>query len=162
MARVVIADASPLIGLAIVDGLQWLPHLFGEVWLPEIVRNEILPGKQAPGEIAIQASLAVGWLRVWKHSFPALTGLDLDEGESACISLALHHPDPVLLIMDERAGRAVALERGLTITGTAAIIGMAKQRGLVPAARPVFETLHQADFRIAAAVIRQILTRTGE
>ena len=39
MARVVIADASPLIGLAIVDGLQWLPHLFGEVWLPEIVRN---------------------------------------------------------------------------------------------------------------------------
>lgn len=162
MARVVIADASPLIGLAIVDGLQWLPHLFGEVWLPEIVRNEVLPGKQARGEAAIQAALSAGWLRVWEHPFPALTGLDLDEGESACISLALHHPDPVLLIMDERAGRAVALEKGLTITGTAAIIGMAKQRGLIPAARPVFETLHQADFRIAAAVIRQILTRIGE
>ena len=162
MARVVIADASPLIGLAIVDGLQWLPHLFGEVWLPEIVRNEVLPGKQARGETAIQAALSAGWLQVWEQPFPALAGLDLDEGESACISLALHHPDPVLLIIDERAGRAVALENGLIITGTAAIIGMAKQQGLIPSARQVFETLHPADFRIAAAVIRQILTRVGE
>ena len=128
MARVVIADASPLIGLAIVDGLQWLPHLFGEVWLPEIVRNEVLPGKQARGEVAIQTALSAGWLQVWEQPFPALTGLDLDEGESACISLALHHPAPVLLIIDERAGRAVALEKGLIITGTAAIIGMAKQQ----------------------------------
>lgn len=162
MARIVVADASPLIGLAIVDGLPWLTALFGEVWLPEIVRSEVLPGKQARGEATIQAALDADLLKVWEHPIPPLTGFDLDEGESACISLALHYPDPVLLIIDERSGRAVAQEKGLTVTGTAAIIGMAKQRGLIPSAWQVFETLHQADFRIAAVIIRQILARVGE
>lgn len=161
MARIVVADASPLIGLAMVDGLRWLPRLFGEVWLPDAVRNEVLPGKQARGEAEIQTALGTGWLMVWEQVIPPLPDIDLDEGESACISLALHHPDPALLIMDERAGRAVAREKGLTVTGTAAIIGTAKQRGLIPSARQAFETLHQSDFRIAAAVIRQILERTG-
>lgn len=101
-------------------------------------------------------------MRVWEQPFTLLSGLDLDEGESACISLALQHPEPVLLIMDERAGRAVAAEKGLAVTGTAALIGMAKQRGLIAAARPVFAQLHQAEFRIAAEVIRHVLTRVGE
>ena len=36
MARLVLADASPLIGLARVDGLRWLPPLFGTVcYLPK-------------------------------------------------------------------------------------------------------------------------------
>lgn len=162
MARVVITDASPLIGLSIVDGLAWLPLLFGEVWLPGVVRDEVLPGRQARGEASIQAALDAGWLKVWEQPFPLLTGIDLDEGESACISFAVHHPEPVLLIMDERAGRAVAQEKGLQVTGTAAIIGMAKQHGLIPSAREVFEILHQTDFRMAAAVIRQVLARVGE
>jgi predicted nucleic acid-binding protein len=56
----------------------------------------------------------------------------------------------------------VAQEKGLQVIGTAAIIGRAKQNGLIPSARKVFEVLHQSDFRIAAAVIRQILARVGE
>lgn len=60
MARVVIADASPLIGLAIVEGLAWLPALFGEVWLPPAVRDEVLPHRQARGEAAIQTALDLG------------------------------------------------------------------------------------------------------
>jgi hypothetical protein len=32
MARYVISDGSPLIGLAMVDGLDWLPALFGSFY----------------------------------------------------------------------------------------------------------------------------------
>ena len=39
---------------------------------------------------------------------------------------------------------------------------MAKQRGLVIAAKPVMERLHRSDFRIAAEVIRTVLQRVGE
>lgn len=162
MARIVIADASPLIGLSLVDGLQWLPALFGEVWLPEIVRQEVLPDLEKRGATAIQAALDKDWLRIWAQAFPNLTDLDLDEGESACISLALHLNEPSLLIMDERVGRAVALERGLNVTGTAAIIGLAKQRGLITSAKQVFSILHHSDFRISATVINQVLARVGE
>ncbi|MDR0781735.1 MAG: DUF3368 domain-containing protein, partial [Pseudomonadales bacterium] len=69
---------------------------------------------------------------------------------------------PMLLLMDERAGRAVAQELGLKVTGTAAVVGMAKARGLIPSAREVFTRLHAAEFRVAAAVIREILRRVGE
>jgi hypothetical protein len=38
-----------------------------------------------------------------------------------------------LLLMDESAGRAVAQGFGLQVAETAAVIGMAKLRGLIPA-----------------------------
>ena len=46
--------------------------------------------------------------------------------------------------------------------GTAAVIGMARQRGLIPSARAVFAQLHASDFRIAVAVIETVLKRCGE
>lgn len=42
---------------------------------------------------------------------------DLDEGEVACIRLALAANVPALLLMDERTGRAVAQECGLQVAG---------------------------------------------
>jgi predicted nucleic acid-binding protein len=39
---------------------------------------------------------------------------------------------------------------------------MARLRALLPAARPVFERLHNSDFRISAEVIRTVLRRVGE
>lgn len=162
MARIIISDASPLIGLSIVDGLSWLPKLFDTVWIPEEVRREVLPARAAQGKQAIELALDKGWLQLWQEPFEPLTDIDLDEGESACISIALGLSEPVLLIMDERAGRAVAKEKGVAIIGTAALIGEAKKRGLIPSARGAFEVLHQSDFRISANVIRTVLTRVRE
>jgi predicted nucleic acid-binding protein len=162
MARLVLADASPLIGLARVDGLRWLPQLFGPVWVPAEVKSEVLCGFGTADEERISAALASGWLMVCGPAplTPALP--DLDEGETACIRLALAHPGPSLLLMDERHGRAMAVECGLTVAGTAAVIGMARARGLIPSARAVFTHLHASDFRISPAVIQTILDRVGE
>jgi predicted nucleic acid-binding protein len=161
MARQVLTDASPLIGLCIVEGLPWLQQLFEQVWLPAQVHDEVV-GRGFPGEQAILQAQAAGWLRLTAPAPDRPELPDLDEGEAACIRLALAGGGPSLLLMDERAGRAVALERGLQVAGTAAVIGMARLRGLVPAARPVFERLHNSDFRISAAVIRTVLRRVGE
>ena len=87
---------------------------------------------------------------------------DLDEGEAACIRIALAHAGASLVLMDERAGRAVAMEHGLVVAGTAAIIGMAKTRGLIGSARDAFARLHGSDFRISAQVIETVLRRVGE
>jgi predicted nucleic acid-binding protein len=87
---------------------------------------------------------------------------DLDAGETDCINLGLSHADEVVLIMDERAGRAVAIEQGLPVIGTAAIIGQARKQGLIGSARAVFVILHASDFRISAAVINQVLLNVNE
>lgn len=162
MTRIVVIDSSPLIGLAIVDGLQWLPTIFGSVFLPESVRYEVLPGKSAPGEEAIKLAIDKGWLTIWTEPIKPLLDIDLDAGETDCINIALSHSAKVLLIMDERAGRAVAKEKGLRVTGTAAIIGLAKKQGLIPSARAAFERLHNSDFRISATVINLILDSVNE
>ena len=162
MARIVLTDASPLIGLARVDGLSWLGVLFGTVWMPPEVRREVLPNRGLADEAAILVAESAGWLR---ETDPAPVGPvlpDLDEGEAACIRIALAHPDPSLILMDERAGRAVAVELGLSVAGTAAIIGMAKTRGLIGSARTVFDRLQASDFRVSAQVIETVLRRIGE
>ena len=162
MAAVVISDASPLIGLARVNGIGWLQELFGEVLIPEVVANEVLTGGFPAEEARISAALEAGWLRI---AGPILAGPelpDLDEGEAASIHLALAAPEPALLLIDERSGRAVAQELGLSIAGTAAVIGIARQRNLIPSARAVFAQLHGSDFRIAPAVIQAVLDRCGE
>lgn len=68
----------------------------------------------------------------------------------------------MLILIDERAGRAVAQELGLSVAGTAAVIGLARQRGLIASARDVFAALHAGDFRIAPAVIQAVLDRCGD
>lgn len=165
MARYVISDASPLIGLAIVDGLVWLPQLFGEVWIPPSVHREVLPGVSARGEVAIAAAIKRKSVRVWKKiiASPVVPLPDLDEGETDCIHIALSLGDSnALLLMDERAGRAVATERGVRVAGTAAVVGFAKKRGLIDSAKGRFERLHATDFRISAAVIQAVLRDVGE
>lgn len=159
MTRIVVIDSSPLIGLAIVDGLEWLPKLFDKVFMPESVKLEVLPGKTAPGEQTIAQALAVGWIKVWLEPITPQLEIDLDPD---CINICLGNPDKVLLVMDERAGRAVAKEKGLRVIGTAAIIGLAKKQGLISSARAVFEVLHCSDFRISAAVINQVLASVDE
>lgn len=165
MARIVLSDASPLIGLALVDGLAWLPKLFGTVWVPPTVRREVLPGLGAPGEAEIAAALHNAWLQPWTRAIavPAVALPDLDDGETECLHIALAEgTDSSLVLMDERAGRAVAAEHGVRVAGTAAVIGLARKQGLIEAAKPCFARLHGSDFRISAAVIRQVLTAVGE
>lgn len=163
MAGIVLTDASPLIGLARVDGLNWLGSLFGEVWMPTQVRSEVMAGS-GPDAESLEAAETAGILRIfWPSSSPSHPDLpDLDEGESACIRIGLAHADGALILMDERCGRALAHEYGLRVAGTAAVIGMAKSRGLIPSAREVFARLHASDFRISASVIDTILHRVGE
>lgn len=116
----------------------------------------------AHGEAEIKSTLKAKQLTVWRGSRTITPLPNLDEGESACIRIALARREAVLLLIDERAGRAVAQEHGIAVAGTAAVIGMAKQRGLIRSAKASFATLHASDFRISAEVIRTVLARVGE
>jgi predicted nucleic acid-binding protein len=167
MTRFAISDASPLIGLALIDGLQWLPKLFGRVWVTESVEAEVLPLRPANGKQEIAAAFEAGWLNrfagpiIEKNNSALLD--ELDRGERDSILLGLMQPkNSVILLIDERLGRSVASEAGLRIVGTAGLIGTAKKRGFIHAARPVFAQLHSSDFRISAEVIKTVLSAVGE
>lgn len=159
---VVLADASPIIILSQIGGLDWLAPLFGQVRLTQIVRDEVLPSGNRPGEAAISAAIAAGVLVVLDRDWPGPLFPALDEGEASCIRAALNLPAKCLLLMDERPGSVVAKEQGLAVVGVAGLIGIAKKRGLTPSAAAMFERLLQTDFRLSQEVIRGILASVGE
>ncbi len=162
MAGIVLIDASPLIVLSRVGGLAWLPVLFGQIHVPLPVRHEVLPDQNKAGEPQLRAALADNAFVLLKRDWRQPQFPFLGDGEAACIRAALHLGGPSLLLMDDRAGRVTAVEQGLRVAGTAAIVAMAKKRALITSARDVFEKLLQMDFRLSAEVIRAALEAAGE
>ncbi|MCL2523616.1 MAG: DUF3368 domain-containing protein [Betaproteobacteria bacterium] len=166
--RVVIADAGPLLGLARIDSLSLLRGLFGRVCITRAVHDEIQPsGASFPDTQLFSHALAEGWIEVvenpaaeWKPLNPGV-----DAGEASAIHMAClwrDAGDAVLLIMDDRAGRLEAKSRGITLIGTAAVIGLAKSAGLIPEARPSLERLARVGYFIGPSVITAILAEVGE
>ncbi len=161
----VLADASPLIGLSLINHLHLLPDLFDTVWVSPRVLEEALTGKFDKGEPEIRAALAAGWLQICQATPANVPLMGLDPGETQALLQActlLQQGKSPLLLMDERAGRAAAAELGLPCVGTAAVIAMAKQTGLIPSAAVVLEALFQTDFRLSKAGIRAVLESVGE
>ncbi|MCX7147885.1 MAG: DUF3368 domain-containing protein [Rhodocyclales bacterium] len=163
MRSVVIADAGPLIALSRIDALDLLRGLFGQVLVTEEVRDEALPATDYPGKTSIAHAFDAGWLACpgpfetsWQPTNPGL-----DAGERSAIAAAVQMPG-CLLIIDDRAGRAEAKSHHVAIIGTAAVIGLAKLRGLIPAARPVLGRLRPTGYFIHPTIIDAVLKGIGE
>ena len=75
---------------------------------------------------------------------------NLDPGESYAIASAVEQKGDELL-MDERRGRQVATQLGLSIIGLLGILLLAKQRQLIPQIKPILDRLIQVvGFRVSA------------
>ena len=169
-----IADASPLVALSLMDRLHWLPEIFGLVHIVGTVLQEVLTGQFDASESRIRTASDEGWLLPVEpdRSSPSRIALQqrpdwklLDPGEADSIAYAMaqtHQPRPPVLLMDERAGRSVCAGLGLPVIGTAGLIVLAKERKLIATAKPEFERLHTAGFWLAPEVVRTCLRRCGE
>ena len=167
MDRVVLSDAAPLICLARIDGLPWLEALFGHVHITPEVREEILTGFGKPGEEALAQAIDRRLLRLhpeWNWPEPQFPSLG--KGEASCIraltNLRKRGHDCLLLIDDREARRVASSVAAISITGTAAVVGAAKQAGLIASAGSVFDQLRQSGFRISEAIVQGILESVGE
>jgi predicted nucleic acid-binding protein len=163
LRSVVIADTGPLIALSRIDSLDLLRGLFGQVLVTEEVRDEALPAADYPGKTIIAHAFDAGWLvcpgpfeTSWQPTNPGI-----DPGERSTIAAAVQIPG-CLLIIDDRAGRAEAKSHHVAIIGTAAVIGLAKLQGLIPAARPVLERLRPVGYFIHPQIIEAVLKDIGE
>ena len=161
---VVIADAGPLIALSRIEKLGLLQQLFQQIIITTTVRDEILENDHCKGKVEVTKAINAGWVKVqsvnmldWKT-----INTGVDAGEASAIYLALQMPDTTLLIMDDRAGRAEAKYQKITITGTAAVIGMAKIEGYIPSAGDVLRTLRESGYYIGDAIVEQVLHDIGE
>lgn len=163
MARkVVLSDASPLIGLAAAGGFNLLRKLFGTVTITATVRREVAAGKGLPGEKELSEAIRSKWIRVIKDPPGREEFAALDDGEASTLSAAVKVGGDCLVLVDEPVGRAHAKARGISVTGMAGVLLAAKRAGLVKAVRPFFEKLAATDFRLSEEVVRTVLEDAGE
>ncbi|MEL6652623.1 MAG: DUF3368 domain-containing protein [Bacteroidota bacterium] len=149
--RIVIADASPLIALSDIGELALLYELFGEIFVTDIVRNEI------------HADLPP-WIQVsqdYDDQQKALLALELDEGEASAIAMALKYQDSRLLL-DEKRGRGVAKRLGVSVIGTIGVIIMAKQKGIISSGKQILDKLDQHGFWISNELKTKVLALLNE
>jgi uncharacterized protein len=158
----IVADAGPLIALALADSIGILALLHREVLVPEMVEAECLLRRDKPGVREIERAFKDGLLTrpSRMHKFSGIPIETLGVGESAAIELA--ESLGALLLIDERRGRLIATERGLRIVGTLAELVTARRRGLIPALRPLLDAISEGGYFLSEALVRQALESVGE
>jgi predicted nucleic acid-binding protein len=162
----VVSDTGPLIALARVGQLGLLPALYERVRVPSSVLAELQPGSGLPGAVRIAESLEDGWLLEQRLPGGVDTELArlmqlLDPGEAEAVLLCQSTACRFLLI-DERRGRRVARSRGIPIVGTAGVLMVAKQRGLIAFVLPVIRDLKAAGYWFSAELVAEVRRLTAE
>jgi predicted nucleic acid-binding protein len=132
----VIADSGPVISLAVINKLDLLETLYGEVCISETVWQEISRYIE-PFNIPQVQSLR-GKIRKLSGKNPFVGLMDAGEAEAASLYLEITAD---YLIIDDRAARHVAEAHGVRCLGTLAILIKAKELHLISDLRPLFSTL---------------------
>ena len=163
MARkVVLADASPLIALARIDSLAWLRKLYRSISITKQVRSEAIATRELPGAVAIATALKQGWVRVLRQEWREPPLPQLDAGEASTLRAAVALGPAALVLLDDLQARREAQRLEIAIIGTAGIIVEARQAGLIPAAKPVFERLAEEGFHLSDDLVQAVLAELGE
>lgn len=147
-----VCNASPLIALADVGPLDLLHDLFFTVVVPAAVVRET-PRITKPT-----------WIVTRRLSYPIpapVVSTGLGPGETEAIALALEIGAGRILL-DDREARKLANALGLLVVGTLGVLLLAKERGFLPAVKPVIEALLETDFHLASRLVDDALGIAGE
>ena len=152
---IVVSDTSVITTLLQIGKADLLRQLFGEVLIPEAVRDEL----------SVAHALLPAFVRCEPvQNRPAVERLlrELDPGEAEAIVLA-REKNADLLLMDESAGRRIALREGIRFTGLVGALVDAKRKRLIPSlVRVLDEIKSQTTFFISEATRNLALKTAGE
>lgn len=161
MSERVIVNASPMIALLGIGQEGLLPRLFGEVLLPEAVRDEIEAGLSKDANVGRLAKLS-GIETAPSAPVPeSVEGWGLGRGESAVLAVASTEAN-ARAVLDDLAARRCARFLGVPVLGTGRILVMAKQRGLISSVGEQIERLSANQFRMSPKLIGMLLHAAGE
>lgn len=151
---IVVADASPLRYLILIEHTHVLPTLYGQVVPPAVIAE--LSRERTPDIVRTWLADRPNWLHV-QGPTQAVAGmrLDLGEGEREAIALALEVSADALLV-DDRDARQEAQRLGVPVLGTLRVMADASQHGFADLAVS-FARLRETNFRATEQLLDQLL-----
>ena len=159
--EIIIADSSPLIGLARIGRLGLLPQLGRRIIVPRAVWTEVTGARtDAPGAAEVAAQ---SWIEVKEADVQVVAPLLIlvGQGEAEAMALAQREASAVLLMDDLRA-RKLADRLGLRRMGTVALLGRAKREGLILQLKPALDALLASGIFIRQELIAAALKEVRE
>ncbi len=160
---VIVSDTTALSTLYLIGRLDWLPQLFGQVFIPPSVNEELQELIRSGYDL--KAIESAEWLVVQEVKNQAVVmqlHKELDLGESEAIALALEVQADYLLI-DERKGSQRALELGVPTIGLLRVILELKLRRIIPKVKTVLDEMRETGgFWMGEALYQRVLEAAGE
>jgi predicted nucleic acid-binding protein len=157
---IVVADASPLHYLILIEHVHVLPALYGRVVIPPAVITE-LTRSDTPDSVRSWLSNKPSWCKVQGPS-QLLTSLPrtLGPGEREALALAAELSADALL-MDDRDGRREAEKLHLAVLGTLRVLADAAQHGFADLPTALIR-LRLTNFRASDELLRRILEQDAK
>lgn len=153
---IVVSDTSPLNYLVLIDAIDVLPQMFGQVHVPPAVMQEF-QHPRTPEPVKHWAQSQPDWLIVHTPSADIAFDLKLDPGETEAIALALELGAAAILV-DERKGRQFAATQGLATLGTITVLELAAEQELLDLPTAL-AALQQTSFHSTKTLINDALQR---
>lgn len=147
----IIANSTPLINFSAIHRLDILEQLFGKIYIPTAVEQELLEkGKDYPSATELkerwfQNTAWIETLTVQDLLVCRMLKMQVDNGEAEAIALALERK-PQWLILEETEGRRIAKSYEIPIIGSIGCLVEAKRRQIIPALKPLLDAM-QTDAR---------------
>ena len=161
MAERWVVNASPVILLGKAGVIHLLPDLCDERVVPAGVVAEVESGRMADAGRAWLDGDGGKFVQAAPPLHPALALWNGGAGEAEVISWALAHPGFVA-VLDDRAARRLAASQGVPLIGSLRVIVKAKERGLIPLARPALEKLRGSGAYVSDELIERAIALAGE
>lgn len=155
---IVIADAVPIISLALVDKLDILDNIFDEVKIANAVWEEITRDENKRFVERLKPYFKDKICKI--KSFNELTFV-MDYGESESLILYNEIKADFILIDDKKA-RNIAENFGAKCIGTLGLLSVAKDKNLISELRPIFEEFLKNRRFYALNLLNVILEQNNE
>ena len=152
----IVSNSTVLIYLAKIGKLNLLKELFGEVFIPgEVFDEVVIRGKehQHPDAFIVESAVEEGWIHIKDiEAIVELEDFGIDPGEAHAISLAKSLEVPVLL--DQTHARNAAKAFGFKPRGTIFVLLAALRKKLLTSEnyQDSLEDLVKAGFRMSDVV----------
>jgi len=149
---ITVVDTSPLRYLILVDAIEVLPQIFGQVHAPPEVTQELGASRSPELEpVRRWAASPPSWLTIQVPRQIDRT-INLGKGETAAISLARELNADWILI-DDRKGCREARNRGLAVVGTLVVLEEAGARGLLDYTKAKDRLVNDTNFYVTPDVL---------
>jgi predicted nucleic acid-binding protein len=159
----VVSDTSVLHYLSLTRQFDCLPKIFGQIFIPPAVWNEINHVALSVHSL-VKNAIADGWIKVQSpQDEQAVRSLlfSLGAGESQAIVLA-KELQPSLVLIDDLDGRMAAQKLNLPVMGTVGVLVRARKTGLIPELKPLLDELIANRFRFDKILHAEVLRDVGE